>query len=750
MKRWFMNVVLGMVLLVGLAGSPVYAEEAETQSFVVPAATQFTVTGAFGGRNVTFKSDTEDAVIYYSSSTSKLTTDDICVENGETVLFENFYGTLYARSYKDGVWGNVSKLILKIPKTATPVITADGESVIIKSSTPDSYICYTTDGTAPSWENGKRIAKSGGTVKVTAGSTVRAVAVRSCFAYSDEVQAQVQTETVEPVAFTVKGIINGRNVKMESATEGAEIYYSTTTGSITTSDARLENGADVDFNNYYGTLYARAYKDGKWSNVSRLILKIPQVSTPSVTVKGRNVTIKTSTPNCTIYYTTDGSTPSVTNGTRVSGSKAEFSVSFGTTVRAIAVRSCFGNSEEVSVDISNNYPQVDMFSDSYNIKGMQGANSGSQSMYGGLSHSLINVQLDQAIFSPDSAYAKNGWVYAYEFEGETFYFTDYPTGMANVPKCNSSNMSVSVVFLLKWNDGSRDSYHNDTNFLIDEDSRVEGYTYYAPNADLSTYGGRAIRAYWHFLMEFLEKEGYHIDNFILGNEVNMPNHWHYSGSTDVSVVAAKYADAFYYMYEAVREYTDVSRCSISIDHSWNHNDEGRGIGARTFLHVFHNRLAQHSSKVDWCVSAHLYPSILYETRIWHHIYGLTTNSSDTQMVDGTNLSAMTNYIRDTFGSEHRVMLTEQGFSNYYGSEAQAACLAYTYYAAMYDPMVDSFLINTENAGSMVDFRIDGTTAETVYTKIGNGNAEDAQWIADTCLPVIGVNSWEAIIPNYGK
>ncbi len=396
------------------------------------------------------------------------------------------------------------------------------------------------------------------------------------------------------------------------------------------------------------------------------------------------------------------------------------------------------------------YPQTNMFKDTYDIKGLQGAKDSNKNDFGGLSHSLSNINLDEAIFSPDSDYAKKGWAVTYEFEGEKFYFTPFPPGMQLVQMCNNSNMSVSAVFLVRWNDGSRDPYNNNTNFLIDEASRVPGHKFYAPNANLSTYGGRAIRAYWHYLMEMLESRGMHIDNFILGNEVNMPNHWHYSGSTDVNVVATKYADAFYYMYEAVRKHTDVSRCSISIDHSWTHNDEGRGIGAKYFLHTFHNRLAQHQSNVDWCVSAHLYPAILTDTRIWLHPYGLTTNSSNTAMVDGTNLSAMTNYIRDTFGSQHRVMLTEQGFTNNMGSEAQAASLAYTYYAAMYDPMVDCFLLNDVNSGYQLDFRINGTLAGTVYTKIGNGNAADQKWIADTCLPIIGAPSWAAIIPNWGE
>lgn len=405
----------------------------------------------------------------------------------------------------------------------------------------------------------------------------------------------------------------------------------------------------------------------------------------------------------------------------------------------------------MNVSAAKKYSNANMFHE-IPIKGMQGAER--SSLYGGLNHTLCNVYLDDAIKAPDSAWAANGWIAPYVFEGETFYFAE-PAGMGFVDLGNRKNMSVSIVFLLRK---TVDEYGADSSFLIDAESNRSGYLYYAPNTDLSTYGGRAMRAYWHYLMEWLLDEGLHLDNFILGNEVNMPNQWHYSGGVGAQSTATKYADAFYQMWSAVREHTNVSRCSVSVDHSWQNDDEGRGISVKSFLHMFNDRLEQLQSGVDWCVSTHLYPALLYDTEIWNDRHNLAPNNSSARIVDGSNLSVMTNYIRDTWGENHRVMLTEQGFSDECGSAAQAACLAYTYYAAMYDPMVDAFLINTANAGiastgeglKSLNFTIEGTLAGEVYTKIGNGNAADQQWIADTCLPVIGVSSWSEIVPNYGQ
>lgn len=323
-------------------------EEAETVASRYVEAPKFTVKGVFGGRTVTFASATQGATIYYKKGSSNITLSDNRVENGGTVLFNDFYGTIYAKAYKDGIWSDAGKFVLKIPVVNAPVITVKGEKVTIQSATPNSYICYTTDGTKPSWENGKRIPDSGGTISVSAGQTVRAIAVRSCFSNSKEAKAYIP---IQPVSFKVKGMIGGRNVAMTSATEGVEIYYSTKTGSITTADRKLQNGESVDFSNFYGTVYARAYKDGKWSNVARLVLKIPQVNKPTITQNGTKVTIETSTPACSIYYTKDGSTPSPNHGTKVNGSRAVITARSGETVKAIAVRSCFSNSQTTGRDI---------------------------------------------------------------------------------------------------------------------------------------------------------------------------------------------------------------------------------------------------------------------------------------------------------------------------------------------------------------------------------------------------------------
>lgn len=329
---------------------------APTAAPVRPAAPSFEVKGVIGGRMVTFDCDTEDAVIYYSTSGSSLTTEDLFVENGGTVTFNAYYGTVYARAYKDGRWSNVSRLILKIPTVNTPVINRSKDGVVtITTTTPNAYIYYTTDGTAPSVENGTKINTSSGSFVFTQGGNIRAIAVRSCFSNSKEASEVYSAlsngnvdSTIAAPQFSVSGVIGGRMVTFSSDTPDGVIYYSTSSSTLSTDDLCVENGGSIMFQAFYGSVYARTYSNGKWSGVSRLILKIPVVNTPTIRCQNGYATIKTSTPGATIYYTTDGTEPGVDNGKKMYTTTDTVYVGKGKTVKAVAVRSCFSNSEIAS------------------------------------------------------------------------------------------------------------------------------------------------------------------------------------------------------------------------------------------------------------------------------------------------------------------------------------------------------------------------------------------------------------------
>lgn len=381
------------------------------------------------------------------------------------------------------------------------------------------------------------------------------------------------------------------------------------------------------------------------------------------------------------------------------------------------------------------YRQVDAFANTTNHKGLQGMTS---KEYGG-QHTLLNLWIDSYVDDEDPG--TFGYCWPYQYNGKTFYFdlSGIEMFMEIIRDLNRQNISVSMVFLLRYTEGRE--------FLIDEAARVPGYKYYAPAT--TGDGGEAMKAFFEFFLWRCSAWGASVDNFILGNEINNPNAWHYSGTLNPATVAAKYAAAFCNMYNIVRTYTSISRCSISLDHNWTHTDEGREISGRSMLHYFNDALEALQPGVEWCIAYHLYPAIMYNTAIWRGS-GYNTGSPNAMFVDGANLHVLTDYVRDTFGAQHRIMLTEQGFCLYNNNEAyQATALAITYYAAKYDPMVDCFILNCDSSEDpRLNFSIAGHLADVVYAMLDDGNPEAQAKIEQLILETSG-RTVNELVPNYG-
>ena len=398
--------------------------------------------------------------------------------------------------------------------------------------------------------------------------------------------------------------------------------------------------------------------------------------------------------------------------------------------------------EPYAYSTEGGYLTVDAFSKTTTKKGIQGDFTGASynGSYGSR-HTLINVNVTDMM--GDGSVPQD---HRFDYNGYTYYFRDYKSEL--IKSANKKGATVSLVILVPRVAGKE--------ILIDPTALAgnnsKNSPYYAPN--VRGDGRRYYEALFAWMAETWCKEDCHVDNFILGNEVNMPNSWHFSGSSDPQYNADLYADAYLILYNAIRSRTNASRVSISLDHSWQHNDEGRGISTKDYLNRFNASIASRQANVDWSVSCHLYPAILSQPDIWVELahmpdapeLDLNPKNSSAMFVDGNNLNIMTDYIRDTFGSQHRVMLTEQGFSQYMGTNIQAASLAYSYYAAKYNSMVDCFILNIMNEGGKMNFSISGTLAEQVFARLDS----DQPWVEAQTLPTIGVSSYAQIVPNYGK
>ena len=167
----------------------------------------------------------------------------------------------------------------------------------------------------------------------------------------DKTYARIDGGTTNPGYFTDINTIlaptitrNGttNDIVMTCATAGASIYYTTNGTTPTENNTQYTGPITVSKN---CTIKAIAVKEGfENSRVATYNVNWFKVATPTFSYNNLQLTISTTTEGATIYYTTDDSTPSATNG-KAQVYSSPISLSANTTVKAIAVKENFNNSD---------------------------------------------------------------------------------------------------------------------------------------------------------------------------------------------------------------------------------------------------------------------------------------------------------------------------------------------------------------------------------------------------------------------
>ena len=314
---------------------------------------------------------TEDAVIYYTTN-GEQPTEESKVYQGPFEVAES--QTIQAIAIKDGVSSTITtaSYVIRLPQpvetVVTPVFSVKAgtytqiQNVVITSETEGATIYYTTDGKVPTIES----TKYSKAITVDKSMTLKAIAVKEGMENSEVSEAvyvinlpdspDSVKETVKIPTFSVSAgtYTKAQSVTISCATQGATIYYTTDGKTPTVNSTKYSKAITVDKSM---TLKAIAVKEGmENSEVSEAVyvinlpdspdsvketVKIPTFSVSAGTyTKAQSVTISCATQGATIYYTTDGKTPTV-NSTKYS--KA-ITVDKSMTLKAIAIKAGMDNS----------------------------------------------------------------------------------------------------------------------------------------------------------------------------------------------------------------------------------------------------------------------------------------------------------------------------------------------------------------------------------------------------------------------
>ncbi len=185
------------------------------------------------------------------------------------------------------------------------------------------------------------------------------------------VSAKEQTSgTAETPKISISSFIGGKTVTLTCATEGAAIYY-TDDGSAPSDSSTLYTGPITLSETK--TIKAIAVKSGaENSKIASGKITVAETEKPSASHNagqletGTVITLKSPTSGAMIYYTTDGSEPSV-ESKRYSGGIA---ITSNVTIKAIAVKS--GNTNSDVFEISYTVPEIEKGSASVSLGSVTG------------------------------------------------------------------------------------------------------------------------------------------------------------------------------------------------------------------------------------------------------------------------------------------------------------------------------------------------------------------------------------------
>ena len=503
------------------------------------------------------------------------------------------------------------------------------------------------------------------------------------------------------------------------------------------------------------TLYAKWEKEYKATSTSAKITSCKATAVNTIKV---NATIEKRVKSSDNYYylvTIDPNTDKILR--KVAKTDKSKKISFKLDANedrgyalakyAIAIKSGdkYKQISKTSANISNP-EKLAAYTSAYNLgatkKGIQGPTSWAK-----------DTDCDNVFFNLMVSTVINGST-PYEYNGKTYYFS---TGgcSGDIAQATAAGINVTVQIMLD------EAAYNMDSSLVAKEARSSGHPYYTWNTK-DKKAREKMEAMFCFLAETFGTDERYVSNWILGNEVNADYAYHWRGSMSNDDFISSYAYSYRVLYSAVRSVRSSSRVFICLDDMWTHNNVAGGIPSKTFLDTFVKKVNKLQKNVTWNVAFHPYTANIFDPAFWddsssHGRSALVTSSTNSPFVTMKNLNVLTNYVKNTYGKEHRIIISEIGFNGAGSSNAtkQAASLAYAYNKAACNDMVDAFIIRAyedaeaeANQGMYFGLKDQNGKKRASYNVFKYMNTKKAEKYTKKYVKTCGGSSWKSLVKGY--
>ena len=344
---------------------------------------------------------------------------------------------------------------------------------------------------------------------------------------------------------------------------------------------------------------------------------------------------------------------------------------------------------------------------------------------------------------------KDSGVETYKYNGKTYHFNGLYGYVYLVQQCNAKGIQVTAQISIDRNAS--------TQSFITGNSPYAETAYYGWNTDNSTTR-QTMEAMFAYLGEKFGKNNCYISNWILGNEVNSASGYYYVGNVSFSKFISMYSEAFRCLYNAVKSSRGSSKVFICLDNCWNQKNAFTiCYSARSTLESFAAKISDMQKDVNWNLAYHAYNQPLSDSQFWSGANAsmFTGDANTATFITMRNIQTLTDYVKNRFGSNTRIILSEQGFSSTYGGQAnQAAAIALAYYKAACNPMIDAFIIRSYKdeahevaQGLAMGLKDTNGKKKTAYNVFKNMDSSNSLKYTEKVLKS-QVGNWKSLVPGY--